>query len=168
VVWADALPNLLIGLREGLEAGLVVSILLAAVYRFAARPDAQADRAVRVSTAPVWLGVGAAVVLALSFGAVPTFYRSVLSTTGQEALGGALSVVAVGLVTGMIFWMRGTARTLSAESDAPAVATRACTTRLRDQRGRDRARCPSRWPSRCRGRAPARHPRSTSSGRATG
>jgi len=108
-VWADALPNLLIGLREGLEAGLIVSILLAAVRRTAGVQGG------RVSSAPVWLGVAAAVVLALSFGAVLTFYRSVLSTTGQEALGGLLSVVAVGLVTGMIFWMRRTARTLTSE-----------------------------------------------------
>ena len=108
-MWADALPNLLIGLREGLEAGLIVSILLAAVRRTAGVQGG------RVSSAPVWLGVAAAVVLALSFGAVLTFYRSVLSTTGQEALGGLLSVVAVGLVTGMIFWMRRTARTLTSE-----------------------------------------------------
>jgi high-affinity iron transporter len=104
-MWADALPNLLIGLREGLEAGLVVSILLAAVRR----TDKDA------STVPIWLGVTAAVVLALSFGAVLTFYRSVLPTTSQEALGGSLSVIAVVLVTGMIFWMRRTARSLSGE-----------------------------------------------------
>lgn len=104
-MWADALPNLLIGLREGLEAGLVVSILLAAVRR----TDEDA------STVPIWLGVTAAVVLALSFGAVLTFYRSVLPTTSQEALGGSLSVIAVVLVTGMIFWMRRTARSLSGE-----------------------------------------------------
>ncbi|HEX4248917.1 MAG TPA: iron uptake transporter permease EfeU [Pseudonocardia sp.] len=108
-MWAAALPNLLIGLREGLEAGLIVSILLAAVRRACDTAGA------RVSSAPVWLGVAAAVVLALSFGAVLTFYRSVLSTTGQEALGGLLSVVAVVLVTGMIFWMRRTARTLGSE-----------------------------------------------------
>jgi high-affinity iron transporter len=108
-VWADGLPNLLIGLREGLEAGLVVSILLAAVRRFA-RSDGRSS-----STAPIWYGVAAAIVLALSFGAVLTFYRSVLPTTGQEALGGALSVVAVVLVTGMIFWMRRTARFLAGE-----------------------------------------------------
>jgi len=106
------LPNLLIGLREGLEAGLIVSILLAAVRRTA---GTSAGTGRRVSSAPVWLGVAAAVVLALSFGAVLTFYRSVLSTTGQEALGGLLSVVAVVLVTGMIFWMRRTARTLTGE-----------------------------------------------------
>jgi high-affinity iron transporter len=104
-MWADALPNLLIGLREGLEAGLVVSILLAAARK-------ASDRA---STAPIWLGVTAAVVLALSFGAVLTFYRSVLPTTGQEALGGGLSVAAVMLVTGMVFWMRRTARSLTGE-----------------------------------------------------
>jgi high-affinity iron transporter len=107
-VWADALPNLLIGLREGLEAGLVVSILLAAVRR-------STTTGRRAPAAPVWFGVLAAVVLALSFGAVLTFYRSVLSSTAQEALGGVLSVVAVVLVTGMIFWMRKTARGLSGE-----------------------------------------------------
>ncbi|HEY2700249.1 MAG TPA: iron uptake transporter permease EfeU [Pseudonocardiaceae bacterium] len=111
-MWADGLPNLLIGLREGLEAGLVVSILLAAVRRFATGGD-RSDRS--ASTAPIWYGVAAAIVLALSFGAVLTFYRSVLPTTGQEALGGALSVVAVILVTGMIFWMRRTARSLAGE-----------------------------------------------------
>ena len=109
-MWADALPNLLIGLREGLEGGLVVSILLAAARKATTPGDTR-----RASTGPIWLGVAAATVLALSFGAVLTFYRSVLSTTAQEALGGTLSVVAVVLVTWMVFWMRRTARTLSGE-----------------------------------------------------
>jgi len=105
-VWADAVPNLLIGLREGLEGGLVVSILLAAVRRSGA------------STRPIWLGVLAALVLSVSFGAVLTFSKSALSTRAQEAFGGVLSVVAVVLVTAMIFWMRRTARGLSGELNA--------------------------------------------------
>ncbi|HEY1623330.1 MAG TPA: iron uptake transporter permease EfeU [Streptosporangiaceae bacterium] len=112
-MWADALPNLLIGLREGLEAGLVVSILLAAVRKHSEADNTGTSRT--VSTTPIWIGVAAAIVLALSFGAVLTFYRSVLSSTGQEALGGFLSVIAVGLVTAMIFWMRRTARNLAGE-----------------------------------------------------
>jgi high-affinity iron transporter len=107
-VWADGVPNLLIGLREGLEAGLVVSILLAALRR-------SDDRA---STSPIWLGVLAAATLAIGFGAVLTFSRSELSTRAQETFGGVLSLIAVCLVTVMVFWMRRTARSLSGELSA--------------------------------------------------
>ena len=107
--WAEAVPNLLIGLREGLEAGLVVSILLAALRKL----NAAGDRG--LSSAPVWLGVLGAVMVAGSFAAVLTFGTDALSSRAQEAVGGLLSVLAVGLVTGMIFWMRRTARTLSAQ-----------------------------------------------------
>jgi high-affinity iron transporter len=110
-VWADAVPNLLIGLREGLEGGLVVSILLAALKR--TRPEGA-----KAGSAPVWLGVLAAVLLAISFGAVLTFSRSALSNTAQEAFGGTLSLIAVCLVTAMVFWMRRTARGLSRELSA--------------------------------------------------
>ena len=104
-MWADAVPNLLIGLREGLEAGLIVSILLAAFRR------SVGDRG--TSSAPIWLGVLAALTLAGSFAAVLTYSTDALSSRAQQAVGGILSVLAVGLVTAMIFWMRRTARTLS-------------------------------------------------------
>jgi len=111
VTWADSVPNLLIGLREGLEAGLVVSILLAAVRK---TTPADAEDGRRVSTAPVWLGVLGAVMLAGSFAAVLTFSVADLSSRAQEAVGGLLSVFAVGLVTWMIFWMRRTSAGLAA------------------------------------------------------
>ena len=109
MTWAEAFPNFLIGLREGLEGGLVVSILLAALAKLPA-PDT--DRG-RRSPAPIWLGVLAAVMLAGSFAAVLTFSTDLLSGSGREALGGVLSVLAVGLVTAMVFWMRRAAAGLS-------------------------------------------------------
>jgi high-affinity iron transporter len=146
VTWADSVPNLLIGLREGLEAGLVVTILLAAVRKTA---TARAERAralgasasgtsasgtgePTVSTAPIWLGVLAAVTLSGAFAAILTFSISVLTSAGQEAVGGLLSVMAVCLVTAMIFWMRRTAATLSAHlrgevERAAAIGTGALT-----------------------------------------
>jgi high-affinity iron transporter len=131
VTWADSVPNLLIGLREGLEAGLVVTILLAAVKK-AATAQADGDGDARVSTAPIWLGVLGAVTLSGAFAAVLTFSVSVLSSRGQEAVGGLLSVFAVGLVTAMIFWMRRTAATLSSHlrgevARAAAIGTGALT-----------------------------------------
>jgi high-affinity iron transporter len=83
MTWADALPNLLIGLREGLEAGLVVSILLAALRKAEAARAAGADgppQQRRLSSAPVWLGVTGAVAVSGSFAAVLTFSTSVLSS----------------------------------------------------------------------------------------
>ena len=105
LVWVDGLPNLLIGFREGLEAGLVVSILLAALRK------TDAGR----RTWPVWLGVLGAVSVSGSFAAVLTFSTSSLGSTAQQAVGGILSLVAIALVTLMIFWMRRTARLLSGE-----------------------------------------------------
>jgi len=109
----------------------VVTILLAAVRKTAA---AQAERGgqPRVSTAPIWLGVLGAVTLSGAFAAILTFSVSVLSSAGQEAVGGLLSVFAVGLVTAMIFWMRRTAATLSSHlrgevARAAAIGTGALT-----------------------------------------
>jgi high-affinity iron transporter len=96
----------------------VVTILLAAVRKTAAAREDQARASetgeATVSTAPIWLGVLGAVTLSGAFAAILTFSVSVLSSAGQEAIGGLLSVFAVCLVTAMIFWMRRAAAGLSA------------------------------------------------------
>jgi len=104
-MWDNVFPNFLIGLREGLEAGLVVSILVATLVR-----GGNKERLPQV-----WTGVAAAIGLSLSFGAVLTFSSQQMPTTAQEAFGGFLSVIAVGFVTAMVFWMRKNARNLSGE-----------------------------------------------------
>ncbi|MET9844275.1 iron uptake transporter permease EfeU [Streptomyces ossamyceticus] len=97
--------NYLIGLREGLEASLVVCILIAYLVRTERRDALR----------PIWIGVGAAVGLALVFGCVLEFGSQEMTFEAQEALGGSLSILAVGLVTWMVFWMRRTARHLRSE-----------------------------------------------------
>jgi high-affinity iron transporter len=112
VTWADVVPNLLIGLREGLEAGLIVIILLAARRAGRERDDLGRDSGT-MSTAPVWLGVLAAVILSGVFAAVVAISTGALTSRAQQAADGLLSVLAVSLVTAMIFWMWSPAASLN-------------------------------------------------------
>lgn len=99
------LSNYLIGLREGLEAALVVSILLVYLVR--------TDRKALVKW--VHLGVlsaiGASVLVALMLETI----SADLEETVEPAFAGTVSFVAVAFVTWMIFWMRRSARTISTD-----------------------------------------------------
>jgi high-affinity iron transporter len=97
--------NFLIGLREGLEAALVVGILVAYLVKLGRRD----------SLVPIWIGVGGAIAISLGFGAVLTFTSQSLSFKAQEAFGGFMSIIAVGFVTWMVFWMRGAAKSMKSE-----------------------------------------------------
>lgn len=103
------IANLLIALREGFEAALIVGIIAAYLVRSGRR-----DLLVRM-----WLGVVLATCLPLGLGAVLTWGPKGLTFQAQEIIGGSLSLLAVVMVTWMVFWMGKHARRLksSLESD---------------------------------------------------
>ena len=96
------LQTYLTGLREGLEAALVVSILMTFLVRGGHRDRIPA----------LWAGVGAAILLSFGFGAMLHYTSANMSFEAQEAFGGILSIIAVGFVTWMVFWMRRASHTI--------------------------------------------------------
>jgi high-affinity iron transporter len=110
----------LIGLREGLEATLVVSILIA----FLVKADRR-DRLIQV-----WSGVGLAVAFSVCFGWLLSYTSTTLLQRHEhrELFEAITSVAAVGFVTWMIFWMRRAARSIAGDlrsklSDALGVGS---------------------------------------------
>jgi high-affinity iron transporter len=93
----------LITLREGIEAALVVSIILAYLNTIGRR-----DR-----HGAVWAGAGGAIAVSLVAGTVLFLTVGAISETSErtaEIIEGVGSLLAVAVLTWMIFWMRRQAR----------------------------------------------------------
>ncbi len=96
--------NYLIGLREGLEAALIVAILVAYLVKTNNSP----------ALGRLWMGVAAAIGISIVLGVVLIFVDESLSDRAAEAFAGVTSLLAVGLITWMIFWMASHARQIKA------------------------------------------------------
>ena len=94
-----------ITLREGLEAALIVGIICAYLIKL--------DR--RDALRGVWIGVAAAVVLSVAVGALVVTTVGRLPLVLQESIEGVAAVIAVVVLTWMLFWMRRQGRAIKGE-----------------------------------------------------
>ena len=97
--------SLLIGLREGLETAIVVTILLAFLVK--------SER--REALKWVWLGVGAAIAMTIGVFLAIQFGENTVEGLAAEAIAGVASLVAVGIVTTMVLWMKQAAASMSGD-----------------------------------------------------
>jgi FTR1 family protein len=114
------LPTFVIGLREGVEAALIVGIIAAFL-----RKEGGRDGAMR----GVWIGVAAAIAICISIGVALEIVNQDLPQRQQEGLETVIAALAVGAVTFMIVWMRRHARSIGGElRESAATALAAGTT----------------------------------------
>jgi high-affinity iron transporter len=106
------LPTFIIGLREGLEASLIVGIIAAFLIQRGER------RALR----PMWLGVGLAIALCLGAALVLEAVNHELPHKQQEGLATVLALLAVLGVTYMVVWMKRHSRALKGSLERSAAS----------------------------------------------
>ena len=104
------LPTFVIGLREGLEAALIVGIVAAFL--------AQRDR--RDLLRWVFLGVAAAVLLCVAAGVALEIVSQQLPQRQQEGLETVIGAFAVAMVSYMVIWMRRHSRDLKGQLEGVA------------------------------------------------
>lgn len=100
--------GLLTGLREGVEAALIVSIILA----YLAKTGNQ--RHFR----PIWLGAGAAIVVSIAVGVVLFVTIGGFEEPAEQIFEGFAMLLAAAVVTWMLFWMRRTSANIKGELHA--------------------------------------------------
>jgi high-affinity iron transporter len=105
------IPTLVIGLREGVEASLIVGIIAAFLGK-AGRRDALRQ---------VWFGVGGAGVLCLAIGIGLVTLSRELPERAQEGLETVVGALALVMVTFMIVWMSRHARGMKKELEGAAA-----------------------------------------------
>nr|WP_245346657.1 iron uptake transporter permease EfeU [Arthrobacter stackebrandtii] len=94
------MATLVIGLREGLEAALIVGMIAAFLRRNT------------ISLKPMWLGVGAAVLVSALVGITLEIVSAALPQQQQEAMETVIGAAAVIIVTFMILWMSKNSRNM--------------------------------------------------------
>jgi high-affinity iron transporter len=99
------LPTFVIGLREGVEASLIIGIIAAFL---ATRGRLEALRW-------VWIGAGSAAAICLAIGVGLRAVEGTLDQQAQERLETVVALVAVAMVSYMILWMRRNARHLKGD-----------------------------------------------------
>lgn len=104
------LPTFVIGLREGLEAALIVGIIASFLGQQGRRDELR----------KVWLGVGTAVAICVAVGVGLQIFSSDLPQKEQEQLETVVGAVAVVMVSYMIFWMRRHSRDLRKDLEGAA------------------------------------------------
>lgn len=104
------LPTFVIGLREGLEAALIVGIVAAFLIQ-QGRRDALRS---------MWIGVALAVLICFGVGVGLRLASEQLPQREQEQLETVIALIAVGMVTWMIVWMRRHAADLRGELEGRA------------------------------------------------
>jgi len=105
------LPTFVIGLREGVEASLIVGIVAAFLSQQGRRD------ALRL----MWLGVAVAVIFSVGVAVALQIVDRQLPQVQQEQLETVVAAVAVAFVTFMIVWMRRHAMELAGELRASAA-----------------------------------------------
>lgn len=106
------IPNLLIALREGVEAALIVGIVVAYIVKVGRRDVLP----------KLWIAVIVSAAIPLGLGVYWTWGPMTITFQAQEVLGGAFSIIAVGFITWMIFWMGKNSRKMTAELKSKAEA----------------------------------------------
>lgn len=102
------LATFVIGLREGLEAALIVGIIATFLRTHGRR------------LTPMWIGVTLAVVISIAVGVVLRLVETALPQQAQEGMETVIGAVAIVFVTGMIIWMATHARHLKQELESAA------------------------------------------------
>ena len=105
------IPTLVITLREGVEAALIVGIVAAFLVK-QGRRDALGY---------MWLGVGLAVAICVAVAITLRVIGDDLPQKEQEGLESIVGFIAVGMITYMIIWMRRHARGLKAQLEGHAA-----------------------------------------------
>ncbi len=105
------LPSFILSLREGIEAALVIGIVLASVRQMR-RPDL---------TSAIWAGTGSAALISLFTAILLTRLGLELKDPGEAIFEGITMLLAAGILTWMIFWMSQRTRNMKADLESSVL-----------------------------------------------